>query len=132
MLNKFSYGLQVTLQHNLQKLEQLDGVAFDFEKFYGLCQEICELEALTFLKEENKTRLELCYVKLKKCAYELNTFIKEDISLERWRFTIGLFCCFMEWCENTGYFNLSKSQQEFIWSENPLAAILPTKNTKIT
>ena len=87
-----------------------------FECFYQLSSEICELEALTFLTEENNERLFI----LKE---EFTLLLKSHLSsfiYKNWRIIAGFFCCFVEWCDNVNYFAITPQEQSFIWPENPL------------
>lgn len=127
---QFTFGLTQTLCyylssfHELQfNVAQLDNSVC--EAFYNLSVKICELEALTFQTEENKKLLDELKVEFNKLVDNLSSFNSNLplIEYKEWRFIAGMFCCFMEWCENTCYFKLSKEKQEFIWSENPLISL---------
>ena len=89
-----------------------------FEKFYQLSFEICEIEALTFLTEENKERLLI----IKEEFASLLTIHFSSLINKNWRIIAGFFCCFVEWCDNVNYFGITPQEQGFIWPENPLMA----------
>ena len=127
--NKFRYGFEKTLcMSSLVKPGDDIIPGQTFEEFYNLSSKICELEALTFQTEENKAQLNDYYIEFNKFTHEFNNCMPHVVLIEEWRFIAGLYCCFMEWCENTCYFSLNEDERSFIWSENPLCSIILTTN----
>ncbi len=94
-----------------------------FEEFRIIACKICELDALTFKSEETKEHLDSLNMAIKPYIQVLNDKLeKPAINDQEWRLILGLYCCFMEWCEEVGYFDSTPEEQRFLLSENPLTS----------
>lgn len=139
MKTDFTYGLKKILEYffsaaypqlqlealSLKSLKESFHDSF-YQDFYNISLKICELEALTFQTEENKSNLVSLQNEFNNYISQLNSFLFSVgvvITLSEGRLIAAIFCCFMEWCENVNYFKLSEVEQKVVLQESPLLSL---------